>query len=204
MMGMEESGMGNRHEITRADIMDMEAYGEARRARREEISAIKKDRRVEVGPFATFYFENYDTMWYQIHEMLYIEKGGEAQIGDELSAYNPLIPDGGELVATLMFEIEDEDRRTRELGRLGGVEGSVSLTVDGETIAASAEKDVERSKPDGRTSSVHFLHFPFTPAQVASFKTGGARVVLAIGHENYAHMAVLPEWVRAALAADFD
>ena len=196
--------MGNRHEITRADIMDMEAYGEIRRARREEISAIKGDRRVEVGPFAAFYFENYDTMWYQIHEMLYIEKGGEAQIGDELSAYNPLIPDGGELVTTLMFEIEDEDRRKRELGRLGGVEGSVSLTVGGETIGAVAEKDVERSKPDGRTSSVHFLHFPFTPAQVASFKTEGARVVLAIGHENYAHMAVLPEWVRAALAADFD
>lgn len=196
--------MGNRHEITRADIMDMEAYGEIRRARREEISAIKGDRRVEVGPFAAFYFENYDTMWYQIHEMLYIEKGGEAQIGDELSAYNPLIPDGGELVTTLMFEIEDEDRRKRELGRLGGVEGSVSLTVGGETIGAVAEKDVERSKPDGRTSSVHFLHFPFTPAQVASFKTEGARVVLAIGHENYAHMAVLPERVRAALAADFD
>ena len=196
--------MGNRHEITRADIMDMEAYGEIRRARREEISAIKGDRRVEVGPFAAFYFENYDTMWYQIHEMLYIEKGGEAQIGDELSAYNPLIPDGGELVTTLMFEIEDEDRRKRELGRLGGVEGNVSLTVGGETIGAVAEKDVERSKPDGRTSSVHFLHFPFTPAQVASFKTEGARVVLAIGHEHYAHMAVLPERVRAALAADFD
>ncbi|MCH9050914.1 MAG: DUF3501 family protein [Proteobacteria bacterium] len=196
--------MGNRHEITRADIMDMEAYGEIRRARRVEIGAIKKDRRVEVGPFAAFYFENYDTMWYQIHEMLYIEKGGEAQIADELSAYNPLIPDGGELVTTLMFEIEDEDRRKRELGRLGGVEGSVSLTVGGETIGAVAETDVERTKPDGRTSSVHFLHFPFTPAQVAGFKTEGARVVLAIGHENYAHMAVLPEGVRAALAADFD
>lgn len=196
--------MGNRHEITRADIMDMEAYGEIRRARRQEVSAIKKDRRVEVGPFAAFYFENYDTMWYQIHEMLYIEKGGEAQIADELSAYNPMIPDGGELVTTLMFEIEDEDRRKRELGRLGGVEGSVSLSVGGETIGAIAETDVERSKPDGRTSSVHFLHFPFTPAQVASFRTEGARVVLAIGHENYAHMAVLPEWARAALAADFD
>ena len=196
--------MGNRHEITRAEIMDMEAYGEIRRARREEVSAIKKTRRIEVGPFATFYFENYDTMWYQIHEMLYIEKGGEAQIGDELSAYNPMIPNGGELVATLMFEIEDEDRRARELGRLGGVEGSVSLTVGGETIGAIAETDVERTKPDGRTSSVHFLHFPFTPAQVAGFRNEGARVVLAIGHENYAHMAVLPESARAALAADFD
>ncbi len=103
-----------------------------------------------------------------------------------------------------MFEIEDDDRRARELGRLGGVEGSVGLTVGGETIGAVAETDVERSKPDGRTSSVHFLHFPFTPGQVAGFKTEGARVVLAIGHENYAHMAVLPERVRAALAADFD
>ncbi len=196
--------MGNRHDIARADIMDMETYGEIRRARRREVGAIKKTRRVEVGPFATFYFENYDTMWYQIHEMLYIEKGGEAQIADELGAYNPMIPNGGELVATLMFEIEDEDRRARELGRLGGVEGSVSLSVGGETIGAIAERDVERTKPDGRTSSVHFLHFPFTPAQVAGFSTQRARVVLAIGHENYAHMAVLPESVRAALAADFD
>ena len=196
--------MGNRHQITRAEIMDMEAYGEIRRARREEVSAIKQTRRVGVGPFATFYFENYDTMWYQIHEMLYIEKGGEAQIGDELSAYNPMIPNGGELVATLMFEIEDEDRRARELGRLGGVEGSVSLTVGGETIGAIAETDVERTKPDGRTSSVHFLHFPFTPAQVAGFRNEGARVVLASGPENYAHMAVLHESARAALAADFD
>jgi hypothetical protein len=196
--------MGNRHEISRVDIMDMAAYGEIRPSRRAEISAIKKVRRVEVGPFATFYFENYDTMWYQIHEMLYIEKGGEAQITDELGAYNPLVPDGGELVATLMFEIEDDDRRARELGRLGGVEGCVSLTVGGETIGAVAETEVERSKPDGRTSSVHFLHFPFTPGQVAGFKTARARVVLAIGHENYAHMAVLPERVRAALAADFD
>lgn len=201
---MEESGMTNRHEITRADIMDMEAYGDIRRARREEISAIKKDRRVEVGPFATFYFENYDTMWYQIHEMLYIEKGGEAQIADELSAYNPLVPDGSELVATLMFEIEDEDRRRRELGALGGVEETVSLTVGDETIAAVAEREIERTKPDGKASSVHFLHFPFTPAQVAGFKAEGAGVVLAIGHENYAHMAVLPERVRAALAKDFD
>ncbi len=201
---MGESDLGNRHEITRADIMEMDAYGQIRRARREEISAIKKERRVEVGPCATFYFEKYDTMWYQIHELLYIEKGGEAQIADELGAYNPLVPDGGELVATLMFEIEDDDRRKRELGRLGGVEEAVSLSVGGETIGAVAETDVEHSKPDGRTSSVHFLHFPFTPGQVAGFKTERARVVLAIGHENYAHMAVLPEWVRAALAADFD
>ncbi len=116
--------MTNRHEFTRADIMDMEAYGKIRRARREEIRAIKKGRRVDVGPFATFYFENYDTMLYQIHEMLYIEKGGEAQIADELSAFNPLIPDGGELVTTLMFEIEDEDRRKRELGRPAASRGA--------------------------------------------------------------------------------
>ena len=71
------------------------------------IAAIKQNRRVEVGPFATFYFENYDTMWHQVHEMLHIERGGEAQIADELEAYNPLIPQGDELIATVMFEIED-------------------------------------------------------------------------------------------------
>ena len=196
--------MSSRHEITRADIMDMDAYAKERRARHRLISDIKKNRRVEVGPFATFYFENYETMWHQIHEMLYIEKGGENQIADELRAYNPLIPNGRELVATLMFEIDDKHRRGRELVRLGGVEESVTLTVDGETIAAVPEMDVERTTREGRTSSVHFLHFPFTPEQAARFKTPGARVALGIGHENYPHMAVLPESIRAALAADLD
>lgn len=196
--------IAGKHEVTRDEIMAMSEYGAVRKRRRAELRDVKKGRRVAVGPFATFYFENYDTMWMQIHEMLFIERGGEAQIEDELAAYNPLIPKGRELVATLMFEIEDAARRARELGRLGGVENHVALSVDGETVAAVPEDDVERTNAHGKASSVHFLHFPFRDAQVVRFADPEARVVLAIAHPNYGHMAVLPQHVREALSADFD
>ncbi|MEQ8246736.1 MAG: DUF3501 family protein [Alphaproteobacteria bacterium] len=192
------------HEIVRAELMPMEAYAVVRKQKRTEVSAIKKDRRVGVGPFATFYFENYDTMWIQIHEMLFIEKGGEAQIEDELAAYNPLIPKGKELVATLMFEIDDPIRRDAELRRLTGVERTVTLRVGGETIAAIPESDVERTKADGKTSSIHFLRFPMNDTQIAAFRSSTTEAVLAIGHEHYGHMAVVPRAVRTALQGDLD
>ena len=192
------------HEIVRAELMPMDAYAAIRKQKRTEVSAIKQDRRLGVGPFATFYFENYDTMWIQIHEMLFIEKGGEAQIEDELTAYNPLIPKGKELVATLMFEIDDPVRRDAELRRLTGVERTVALRVGGETIAAIPESDVERTKADGKTSSIHFLRFPMTDTQIAAFRENTSEAVLAIGHEHYGHMAVVPRAVRTALQSDFD
>ena len=159
---------------------------------------------MEVGPFATFYFESYQTMWHQVHEMLHIEKGGAAQIADELAAYNPLIPNGAELVATVMLEISDPDRRARELARLGGIEDAMSLTIDSDVIAGVPEADVDRTNAAGKASSVQFLHFPFTPGQIENFRTQGARIIVGIGHENYAHMAAMPEAVRSALAEDFD
>ncbi len=192
------------HELTRADLMAMEAYGAVRRQKRSEASVLKKRRRVVVGPFATFNFENYDTMWIQVHEMLFVEKGGEAQIADELAAYNPLIPKGRELVATLMFEIDDPERRDRELGQLGGVEDTISVRVGGHTVTAAPESEVERTKQSGRTSAVHFLHFPFSDEAIKAFRNTSQDAVLAIAHANYGHMAVLPDDVRAALAADFD
>lgn len=184
--------------------MPMAEYAGVRKQRRAEASAIKKNRRVEVGPYATFYFENYDTMWIQIHEMLHIEKGGEEQLAGELAAYNPLVPNGRELVATLMFEIPDEVRRDRELRQLGGVEDTITLKVGEETIGAVPETDVERTKSDGKASSVHFLHFPFSAAQVAGFRNPSVEVLIAIGHSNYGHLAVMPAEARKALAADFD
>lgn len=192
-----------RTEITRADIIPMAEYGEERAARRKALVAIKRNRRLPVGPYATFYFENYDTMWQQIHEMLFIEKGGEEQIADELSAYNPLIPKGAELVATVMFEIDDPLRRKTVLGRLGGVEDTVSIRFAGHTVKGRPEADVERSREDGKTSSVHFLHFDFTPDQIAAFRQPGTQVIVAITHENYGHLAIVPEAVREALAGDF-
>jgi len=189
--------------ITPADILPMAYFGAMRKAKRAEITALKKDRRLSVGPYATFFFENYDTMWMQVHEMLFIEKGGKGQVADELGAYNPLIPQGRELVATVMFEIEDPVRRDRELRRLGGVENFIALRVGDETIRAVSESDVQRTTAEGKTSSVHFFHFPFTPAQVAAFRDPAAEALAVISHENYGHMAMMPPAMRAALARDF-
>jgi hypothetical protein len=193
-----------RRRLTRADILPLDEYAKVRRTRRSEISEIKKRRRVEVGPFATFYFENFDTMWQQVQEMLYIEKGGEAQIDDELAAYNPLIPQGAELVATVMFEIDDPARRARELVRLGGIENHAFIEIGGDRIRGEADPTRENTSPDGKASSVQFLRFPFSPGQTAAFKKPGARVLVGFDHPNYGHMAAKPEPVRAALSEDFD
>ncbi len=196
--------MTPRHEITRADILGFDDYEKVRDERKRQVSELKKNRRVGVGPDATFYFESLDTMLHQIHEMLYIERGGEDQILGELAAYNPLVPNGRELVATLMFEIDEPGRREKFLAGLGGVEETVTLGFSGETITAEAEKDIDRTTADGKASSVQFLHFPFTDEQVEKFRQPGTEVTLGIGHGKYSHMAVLPEDVRGALAGDFD
>ncbi|MBT3306691.1 MAG: DUF3501 family protein [Alphaproteobacteria bacterium] len=193
-----------KREITRADILPMDEYIPVRPDRKSSISALKKNRRVHVGPDATFYFESFDTMLHQVQEMLYIERGGEGQIDDELSAYNPLIPGGRELVATLMFEIDDPVRREGFLASLGGVENTVTLSMGGEVITAIPEDDVERTTADGKASSIQFLHFPFTDAQVEIFRDSQTPVTLGIGHAQYGHMANLPNAVRQALALDFD
>jgi hypothetical protein len=189
--------------LTRDDIMPIADYTKIRRERRQAVSELKKRRRVEVGPFATFYFENYETMWQQIHEMLYVEKGGEAQIADELEAYNPMIPQGNELIATVMLEIVDPARRATVLGRLGGIEDHIFLEIDGERISGKPDTSRENTSPDGKASSVQFIWFHFTPTQIATFKTPDTRVVVGFDHPNYAHMAVMPEQVRAALSEDF-
>jgi hypothetical protein len=191
-----------RRVLTREEIMPMVEYGEIRRERRQAISELKKRRRVEVGPFATFYFENYDTMWQQVHEMLYVEKGGEDQITDELAAYNPMIPQGKELVATVMLEIADAARRATMLARLGGIEDHIFIEVDGQRISGKPDQSRENTSPDGKASSVQFVWFPFADAQIAKFKAVGTRVLVGLDHPNYAHMAIMPEAVRGALAED--
>ncbi|MFZ9012495.1 MAG: DUF3501 family protein [Alphaproteobacteria bacterium] len=195
--------MSNR-QINPDDIMDLEAYLSIRKDKRREMSLIKKDRRVEVGPFATFYFESYETMWHQVHEMLAIEKGGAEQVPDELEAYNPLIPQGRELIATVMFEIDDPLRRKTVLSRMGGVEEHMYLEVNGERVSGKAEEDVDRTAADGKASSVQFVHFPLSDAQADVLKNSGARVIVGIDHENYSHMAVMSEPTRNALAGDLD
>jgi hypothetical protein len=184
-------------------IIPRAEYGPLRAERRKRMSEIKKDRRLEVGPFATFYFESYDTMLHQVHEMLFIEKGGAEQLPDELAAYNPLIPQGSELVATVMFEIDDPIRRARVLGMLGGVEHKAFLRIGADTIRATAEDDQDRTREDGKASSVQFMRFPFTAAQVDAFRSGVGDVIVGFDHANYGHMAVMSPTVRQALSKDF-
>ena len=184
-------------------IIPLAEYGRQRAERRKRMSELKKNRRLEVGPFAMFYFESYDTMLHQVHEMLFIEKGGAEQLPDELAAYNPLIPQGAELVATVMFEIDDPIRRARVLAMLGGVENQAFIRVGSEVVRGVPEGDQERSRDDGKASSVQFIRFPFTAAQVAAFSGGGGDVVVGFDHPNYGHMAVMPPAVRQALSLDF-
>jgi hypothetical protein len=184
-------------------IIPLTQYGALRAERRKRMSEVKKDRRLEVGPFATFYFESYETMLHQVHEMLFIEKGGAEQLPDELAAYNPLIPQGSELVATVMFEIDEPIRRARVLGMLGGIEHKAFLRVGADTIRGVAENDQDRTRDDGKASSVQFMRFPFTAAQVEAFRGGAGDVILGFDHANYGHMAVMSPAVRQALSRDF-
>ena len=185
-------------------IVPLREYGPQRAERRKRMAEIKLNRRLEVGPFATFYFESYDTMLFQVQEMLLIEKGGAEQLPDELAAYNPLIPQGAELVATVMFEIDDPIRRARVLATLGGVENNAFIRLGSDTIRGVAEDDQERSREDGKASSVQFIRFPFTAAQIAAFRGSTGDVIVGFDHPNYGHMAVMPPAVRQALAQDFD
>src|SRR5215831_19333809 len=166
--------------ITPDDLLSLPEYEFQRKSLKRNLIPVKKQRRVEVGPFATFYFENYATMWLQVQEMLRIEKGGADQIPGELDAYNPLIPQGDELIATLMLEIEDANRRNAVLLTLGGIEETVFLEIGDETVHAAPTEYDDRTTPDGKTSSVHWLRFKLTPEQIARFKD--ARVVLGLSH----------------------
>jgi hypothetical protein len=189
--------------ITPEDLLSLSEYETQRKALKQNLIPVKKQRRIEVGPFATFYFENYATMWLQVQEMLRIEKGGAEQIPGELEAYNPLIPQGDELIATLMLEIEDANRRNIVLLTLGGIEETVFLEIGAETVRATPTDYDDRTTPDGKTSSVHWLRFKLTPEQIARFRSGAERVVLGVSHPHYGHMAVLTAETRAALAKDF-
>ena len=192
------------HTLTQNDILPWAEYAATRADHRRRLSAIKRNRRVEVGPFVSFYFESFETMWFQVQEMLHIEKGGPAQIPDEISAYNPLIPKGRQLCATFMIEIDDPLRRSRVLAGLGGIEETAFIEVGDMRIAAKAEVDQDRTTAEGKASSVQFVYFDFTHAQVAAFSQANTRVILGLTHPNYRHMAVLSEATRLSLAEDFD
>ncbi|MBS0361197.1 MAG: DUF3501 family protein [Proteobacteria bacterium] len=190
-------------QITPSDLIPDAEYAKVRRERRAALLPIKRLRRVELGPFCTVIFESYDTMLFQVQEMLLTERGGAEQIPDELAAYNPLIPQGSELVATVMLEIEDPVRREATLARLGGIEDRFFLQVGDARAAAVPEGDVERTREDGKTSSVHFLRFPLSAEQIARFRDPSTQILVGCDHERYSHLAGLTPATRAELAKDF-
>ena len=189
--------------ITPADLIPDADYARQRRERRLALLPTKRLRRIELGPVCTVHFECYDTMLFQVQEMLLTEKGGAEQVPDELAAYNPLIPQGSELVATVMFEIDDPVRRETTLARLGGVEDCFFIQIGSERAMGVPEGDVERTREDGKTSSVHFLRFPLTPEQVARFRDPATQILVGCAHEAYSHLAGLTPATRAELAKDF-
>ncbi len=192
-----------KREIQKSDIMPLEAYIKNRKELRKNIVSFKKDRRVALGPYATFYFESYETMLAQVQEMLYIEKGGNEQLEDELVAYNPLIPNGKELTATLMFEIDNPVSRAAFLGKVGGIEQMVFMRLNAETIKAVPEEDVDRTSNEGKASSVQFVHFNFTDEQIQKFKSNEINVELGIDHKEYSHTTKLTKENIASLLEDF-
>ena len=192
-----------RTKLTSEDIIELDSNIKIRSERRAEILKKKKLRRVAVGPYATFYFECYETMWYQVQEMLRIEKGGASQLADELDAYNPLVPKGHELVATVMFEINNANIRTAVLAGLGGVEEHILIQLDDEEIIAEAEQDLDRTTSDGKASSVQFVHFKFTPSQIIKFKDTQTNVIIGINHPKYGHMTTLSKETHNELMLDF-
>ena len=190
--------------ILKEDIMPIDIYTSQRKELRKKIVEFKKDRRIPLGPYATFYFESYETMLAQIHEMLYIEKGGDEQLKDELTAYNPLVPNGKELTATLMFEIDNPVSRAAFLSKVGGIEEKVFMKIDDELIKAIPEEDVDRTSAEGKASSVQFIHFNFSDNQIKKFKSNSSKIEIGIDHNEYSHSTILHEKTIKSLSTDFN
>ena len=191
-------------EVKKTDLMPLEEYSKKRTSFRKKVLEIKKNRRVSVGPYATFYFESFETMLAQIQEMLYIEKGGDEQLKDELAAYNPLVPKGKEFVATLMFEIDNPISRGDFLSKIGGIEKKVFIEIQNEKINATAEQDTERTSEEGKASSVHFLHFIFSDDQIKKIKDFDNKIELCINHEFYNHKTTISTQTINVLSKDLD
>jgi len=189
--------------VEKQDLVSFESYSKNRKMIRKDLLEFKKNRRVSLGPYATFYFESYETMLGQIQEMLYIEKGGDEQLKDELAAYNPLVPKGKELVATLMFEIDNPILRADFLGKIGGIEEKVYMKIGEEKVNAISEKDVDRTSAEGKASSVQFVHFNFSDNQLQKFKETNIQVTIGIDHDLYNHEAKISENTKKSLIQDF-
>ena len=192
-----------KRQVEKEDLMAADVYAKSRKQIRKELVEFKKNRRISLGPYATFYFESFETMVAQIQEMLHIEKGGVEQLKDELTAYNPLVPNGKELTATLMFEIDNPLSRGAFLGKVGGIEKKIFMKIDNQEVKAIPEADVDRTSADGKASSVQFIHFKFNDDQINKFKLGETSIELGIDHKEYAHTTKLTHDNIKSLSADF-
>ena len=192
-----------KRKIETNDLIPENIYTESRKKIRKDLVEFKKDRRIALGPYATFYFESFETMVAQVQEMLHIEKGGDEQLKDELIAYNPLVPNGKELVATLMFEIDNPLSRGAFLGKVGGIEEKIFMKIGDEDVKAIPEQDVDRTSADGKASSVQFIHFKFNDDQINKFKSSNVSIELGIDHKEYSHTTKLTEDNIKSLLADF-
>ncbi|MAR78749.1 MAG: hypothetical protein CMM18_00805 [Rhodospirillaceae bacterium] len=190
--------------ISIEDILHPESYKKVRKEKKVKMVEIKKVRRLSVGPYATFYFENYETIWHQIHEMIFIEKGGFTQAKEEISAYKNLVPNGSELIATLMFEIDSKSDREVFLKKVSGIEKYIYITIGKERILAISEDDINRTRNDGKTSAVHFLHFNLSKEQINSFKNMGNKVTLSFGHPEYSYSHKIENNLKNSLLGDLD
>jgi hypothetical protein len=192
-----------KRQIEKKDLLPTDVYAEGRKQIRKNLVEFKINRRIALGPYATFYFESFETMVAQVQEMLHIEKGGDKQLKDELIAYNPLVPNGKELTATLMFEIDNPISRGAFLGKVGGIEQKIFIKIDNEKIPATPENDVDRTSAEGKASSVQFIHFKLNDDQIKKFKLNSANIELGIDHKEYAHTTKLTENNVKSLSADF-
>ena len=192
-----------KREIEKEDLLPSEVYVKSRKQIRKDLVEFKKDRRIALGPYATFYFESFETMVAQVQEMLHIEKGGDEQLKDELTAYNPLVPKGKELIATLMFEIDNPISRSAFLGKVGGIEEKVFMKINDEIVKAVPEEDVDRTSAEGKASSVQFIHFKLNEDQISKFKSDSTTIELGIDHKEYTHTTKLAENSVKSLCADF-
>ena len=192
-----------KRQIEKEDLLPPDVYVKGRKQIRKDLVEFKKDRRIALGPYATFYFESFETMVAQVQEMLHIEKGGDEQLKDELIAYNPLVPNGKELTATLMFEIDNPISRASFLGKVGGIEEKIFIKINDEIIKAVPEEDVDRTSAEGKASSVQFIHFKLNDYQVSKFKSDSATIELGIDHKEYTHTTKLAENSVKSLCADF-
>ena len=190
-------------QIEKRDLIPADTYAENRKQIRKDLVEFKKDRRIALGPYATFYFESFETMVAQVQEMLHIEKGGDEQLKDELIAYNPLVPNGKELTATLMFEIDNPLSRGAFLGKVGGIEKKIFMKIDNEEVRAIPESDVDRTSAEGKASSVQFIHFKLNDEQITKFKSESVNIELGIDHKEYSHTTKLTEDNLKSLSMDF-